>query len=305
MDDFALHRGALPADLAEALLRYLPEPVALLDHDGIVRYLCGHDAGLTDAGDDFAGRPLFEIVHPDYVVEAVDSFADTRARPGHAAIVRVPMRATDGSYQDFELTMRNLAPARTDDELDGPSIAIFLRNVTSRAMAEEALRAAQHRALHDPLTGLPNRVLLLDRLGQACARLRRSGGRLLVMFVDLDRFKAVNDTWGHETGDDLLVQVARRLDQALRPDDTVARLGGDEFVVVCPEVPDPAIRAELPRRLLEAVARPVPLGYVTVRVTASIGVAEAGEEADPGDVLRRADTAMYRAKRAGGDCSSG
>jgi diguanylate cyclase (GGDEF)-like protein len=131
--------------------------------------------------------------------------------------------------------------------------------------------------------------------------MRRSGGRLLVMFVDLDGLKDVNDTWGHETGDDLLIQVGRRLDQALRPDDTVARLGGDEFVVVCPEVADGPVRRDLPERLLEALARPIPLGPVTLRVTASIGVVEAGDEADPSEVVRRADAAMYRAKRAGGN----
>ncbi len=316
MDDFAVQRDAgdravgdllggatPPAGVAEALLHYLPEPVALLDHDGVVVYAGGHSAGLVERGETFTGRPLFEIVHPDHVVEAIDAFADTRATPGHRARVRVPMRAADGSYQDFELTMQQLAVVEHHVTDSGRSrgVAIFMRNVTNRAMAEEALRDAQHRALHDPLTGLPNRVLLLDRLGQACARLRRSGGRLLVMFVDLDRLKHVNDTWGHEMGDDLLVQVGRRLDQAVRPDDTVARLGGDEFVVVCPDIGDSEMHRELPERLLETLARAVPLGRATVSVTASIGVVVAGDDADPADVLRRADSAMYRAKRAGGN----
>jgi diguanylate cyclase (GGDEF)-like protein len=295
MDDSTLQWDAPPAEIATALLRALPEPVVLLDHDGIVVYAGGHGAGLVDGRHTFVGRPLFEIVHPDHVVEAVDVFADTRATPGSRGRVRVPMRAADGSYQDFELTMQNL------DESAAAPVAIFLRNVTNRAMAEEALRAAQHRALHDPLTGLPNRVLLLDRLGQACARLRRSGGRLLVMFIDLDRLKVVNDTWGHETGDDLLVQVGRRLDQAVRPADTVARLGGDEFVVVCPDIADRDVRRELPGRLLESLSRPIPLGGVTVCVTASIGVVDSGDNAGPADVLRHADAAMYRAKRAGGN----
>ena len=177
--------------------------------------------------------------------------------------------------------MQQLAAAQPTSDSGHAGVAIFMRNVTNRAMAEEAFRDAQHRALHDPLTGLPNRVLLLDRLGQACARLRRSGGRLLVMFVDLDRLKQVNDTWGHEMGDDLLIQVGRRLDQALRPDDTVARLGGDEFVVVCPDIGDSQMHRELPARLLETLARPVPLGRATVGVTASIGVVVAGDTPTP------------------------
>ena len=297
-----LGSGAPPPEgIAEALLHYLPEPVALLDHDGVVVYAGGHAAGLVDDGETFTGRPLFEIVHPDYVVEAIDAFADTRATPGHRARVRVPMRAADGSYQDYELTMQQLAVEESASDSGHSGVAIFMRNVTIRAMAEEALRDAQHRALHDPLTGLPNRVLLLDRLGQACARLRRSGGRLLVMFVDLDRLKHVNDTWGHEMGDDLLVQVGRRLDQAVRPDDTVARLGGDEFVVVCPDIGHSQMHRDLPGRLLETLARPIPLGRATVRVPERIGVVLARDDADPTDVLRRADSAMYRAKRAGGN----
>ena len=299
--DLSCHETNLPDGVAQALLHYLPEPVALLDHDGVVVFSGGHGAALTEERATLAGRPLFEIVHPDHVIQTVDAFADTRASSGHRTRVRVPVRCADGSYQDFELTMQNIADAAPATG----TVAIFLRNVTNRAMAEEALRAAQHRALHDPLTGLSNRVLLLDRLGQECARLRRSGGGLLVMFVDLDGLKAVNDTWGHAAGDELIVSVARRLEQAIRPGDTVARLGGDEFVVVCPDVAERKVRREIPGRLVEAVARPVTLERATipatVTVTASIGMVEAGDDTDPTDVVRQADSAMYRAKRAGGN----
>jgi diguanylate cyclase (GGDEF)-like protein len=298
MDESAVQRDSLPAAVAEALFHSFPEPVVVLDRDGVVVHVGGADGGLAAPGS-LAERPLFELVHPDHVLEAVDAFADTRASTGRRSCIRVPMRAADGSYQDFEITLQNLAGAHTT--APAAFVAAFLRNVTNRAMAEEALRAAQHRALHDPLTGLPNRVLLLDRLGQACARLRRSGGRLLVMFVDLDRLKGVNDTLGHAVGDELIVAVARRLDQTVRPDDTVARLGGDEFVVVCPDVVDSATRRELPRRLLEALVRPIVLQPATVCVTASIGVVDSGDDADPADIIRAADAAMYRAKRAGGN----
>jgi diguanylate cyclase (GGDEF)-like protein/PAS domain S-box-containing protein len=298
MDDSAVQRDALPGAVAESLLEHLPEPVTVLDHDGVVVFSGGRAGELTGPGE-LRDRPLFELVHPDHVLAAVDAFADTRASTLHRTSIRVPLRAADGSYQDYEITLQNLG--RRDERPGGGLVAAFLHNVTNRVMAEEALRAAQHRALHDPLTGLPNRVLLLDRLGQACARLRRSGGRLVVMFVDLDRLKGVNDTLGHAVGDSLIVAVARRLLQAVRPDDTVARLGGDEFVVVCPDVVDRETRRDLPRRLLEALCRPVVLEPATVCVTASIGIVDAGEEADPTDLIRAADAAMYRAKRAGGN----
>jgi diguanylate cyclase (GGDEF)-like protein len=298
MDESAVRRDPLAAAVAERLLQHLPEPVTVLDRDGIVVFAGGRDAEIAGPGS-LRDRPLFELVHPDHVLEAVDAFADARASTAHRSCIRVPVRAADGSYQDYEITLQNLGAA--DGRPGSPLVAAFLHNVTNRVMAEEALRAAQHRALHDPLTGLPNRVLLLDRLGQACARLRRSGGRLLVMFVDLDRLKGVNDTLGHAVGDALIVAVARRLHQTVRPDDTVARLGGDEFVIVCPDVPDRATRRDLPRRLLDALCRPVVLEPATVCVTASIGVVDAGEEADPTDIIRAADAAMYRAKRAGGN----
>jgi diguanylate cyclase (GGDEF)-like protein/PAS domain S-box-containing protein len=294
MDESAVQRDSLPAAVAEALFHSFPEPVVVLDRDGVVVHVGGADGGLAAPGS-LAERPLFELVHPDHVLEAVDAFADTRASTAHRSSIRVPVRAADGSYQDYEITLQNLGAGGSG------FVAAFLHNVTSRVMAEEALRAAQHRALHDPLTGLPNRVLLLDRLGQACARLRRSGGRLIVMFVDLDRLKGVNDTLGHAVGDALIVAVARRLHQTVRPDDTVARLGGDEFVVVCPDVTDSAIRRDLPGRVLAALCRPIVLEPATVCVTASIGVVDGGEEADPTDIIRAADAAMYRAKRAGGN----
>ena len=306
MDDSAVSRDTLPAAVSAALLRHFPEPIAVVDHDGVVVFTGGDGGGLVEPDGALLGRPIFELVHPDHVLEAIDAFADTRATLGYRAQVRVPMRASDGSYQDFEITMQHLAAGAGDIETDADTgaphvVALYLRNVTSRAMAEEALRAAQHRALHDPLTGLPNRVLLLDRLGQACARLRRSGGRLLVMFVDLDRLKGINDTLGHAIGDELIVAIAHRLDQTIRPDDTVARLGGDEFVVVCPDVTDAAARHDLPNRLLEALARPVVLQPATVCVTASIGLVEVVDDTDPADIIRSADAAMYRAKRAGGN----
>jgi diguanylate cyclase (GGDEF)-like protein len=152
-------------------------------------------------------------------------------------------------------------------------------------------------ALHDALTGLANRRLLEDRLGQALARSKRAGTVVVVVFIDLDGFKAVNDRWGHEAGDALLREVARGLQAKLRPNDTLARFGGDEFVALC-ELSSPAQLGGLQRRLRSAISDvALPDGR---SAQGSLGTAIAHDAtAAPTDVLRAADMAMYDAKRRG------
>lgn len=165
------------------------------------------------------------------------------------------------------------------------------------AVLEELLT---YRALHDPLTRLPNRTLLLDRLGWALARTARHEHAVATLFLDLDRFKAVNDTLGHEAGDRLLVAVTERLRPCLRPADTIARLGGDEFVVVLDEVAQLGDATRVAERLLQALVEPVTIAVQQVYISASIGIALgiAGRDS-PAGLLRAADLAMYQAKRRG------
>ncbi|HSL60069.1 MAG TPA: EAL domain-containing protein [Acidimicrobiales bacterium] len=155
-------------------------------------------------------------------------------------------------------------------------------------------------ALHDELTGLPNRMVLVDRLTVAMARARRTGRSAAVLFIDLDRFKQVNDTLGHGAGDELLIEVAHRLRTASREADTVARFGGDEFVVLCEDIGGVADTHQLAGRLLEALRRPLAVRGTSFFVSASIGGAmiDAASD-DPERVLRDADTALYRAKEHG------
>ena len=157
---------------------------------------------------------------------------------------------------------------------------------------------AVHQATHDSLTGLPNRSLVLDRLDQALARSQRSGGRVTVLFADLDRFKVVNDSFGHSAGDGVLLCISERLRAAVRPHDTVARLAGDEFVIVCEDLTD-GEALEVAERLAGAVSEPMLLGGRDTVITASIGMAhaEAGTRAE--DMLRDSDVAMYGAKERG------
>lgn len=172
---------------------------------------------------------------------------------------------------------------------------------------KESERAAQLLAQHDPLTGLPNRRLLHDRLSQALARARRNAEIVAVLMIDLDGFKAVNDTYGHKGGDEVLRVTAERLRSCLRGADTVARFGGDEFVAVVAALAQPADVALVAGKIVDAVARPIPPLWTTdrgvpdVSIRCSVGISlQPADGEDAETLIRLADAAMYRAKQAGG-----
>lgn len=244
------------------------------------------------------------------------SIVDARADSDGAAIVRtinvvdlpplqrillVPLRLA-GSL----VGMLSLNPAQQDRMFTDEDLAVIdgIGNVLANAIGRRnAERALAHQALHDPLTGLPNRSLLLDRLDLALARSARTGDNVTVMLIDLDGFKDVNDTLGHGAGDELLRTVARRLQQTLRDADSVGRLGGDEFVVVAETSVDALHAATVASRILEALREPLRVGGQQVTVSGSIGVicsnAQDDHTIDSATLLRKADIAMYRAKTGG------
>ncbi|GGS35492.1 sensor domain-containing diguanylate cyclase [Deinococcus knuensis] len=225
-------------------------------------------------------------------------------RCGHIAVL--PLR--DGARVTGTLTVitREDSPPFEDAELEWYGA---LANLTSAVLTQRRLHAElARRAHHDELTGLPNRSLLLDRLGQALLRLERHGGQCGLLFLDLNGFKEVNDRHGHEAGDGLLREVSRRLGSCLRGSDTAARFGGDEFVVMLPDVRSVDDARQVALRIGAALARPVTLHLPgsadeqtpVVRVGASVGVAVAPLHGlDAGALCRAADQAMYRAKRDG------
>jgi diguanylate cyclase len=173
------------------------------------------------------------------------------------------------------------------------------RRALQNQLNEEQTRLA-HRALHDQLTGLPNRALLADRLFQAAASLERRGSGAVLLYLDLDNFKAINDRFGHPAGDRLLITVAARLQRLARAGDTVARLGGDEFVVLANDLADPEAAARsLAERIHLAMREPVPVGERQLHTSVSIGIAPVVPDADPEVCLAQADAAMYEAKRGG------
>ncbi len=229
-------------------------------------------------------RPIHEFVHPDDVERTLALMLDGATRPSQFENFTNRYRHRDGTWRWLLWSAR----------CDGSTWYAAAKDVTDRMWLER-------QALHDPLTRLPNRVLLLDRARQALARVHRSRGAVAMLFVDLDKFKSVNDNLGHDAGDRLLVSTAERLAALMRDSDTVARLGGDEFVILADDVEGEGEALALGARVLEALEDPLPVGNAEVSMLASVGIAVSRDpESDPEAMLREADLAMYRAKGAGG-----
>ena len=184
----------------------------------------------------------------------------------------------------------------------GLTIIVLVRFTTAAREREQAHEALAFQATHDQLTGLVNRPLLVDRIDHALTRGTRSDASIALLYLDLDGFKAVNDSWGHRAGDQLLVDAARRLRAAVRPSDTVARLGGDEFVVLCEDLAEPGIAIEIAERVVSSLALPFELESAIAQVSASVGIAlHTSRDESAETLLRDADAAMYRAKEGGRD----
>lgn len=229
-------------------------------------------------------RQMRELVHPDDVEQTVAVMLAGRDNAAELVNFTNRYRHRDGSWRWLLWSARS----------DGERWYAVAKDVTDRMWLER-------QALHDPLTKLPNRLLLMDRARQALARLHRSGGLVALLFVDLDRFKAVNDNLGHALGDRLLVSVAERLAEMMRDSDTVARLGGDEFVILAEDLQSNAEAVSVAERVLHALEEPFVMGSAEVSMLASVGVSVSHTpDTDPETLLREADVAMYRAKRAGG-----
>ncbi len=232
------------------------------------------------------------------------AFAPRALAEGMRAVFTFPLRHDDRQlgaldlYRDSPggLTERELATSQTLADV----AAAYLINAEARDELKDSLERSRQISLHDGLTGLANRTLMLDRLHHAFQRVRHSRKVSAVIFLDLDGFKEINDNHGHAVGDQVLLAVARRLTELTRTPDTVGRLHGDEFIVLCEELDRPEQATAIMTRLTSALAKPYILAGVTIDVTASAGIAYADEnEHDPEQVLRDADTAMYRAKRKG------
>lgn len=232
-------------------------------------------------------------------------FAPRALEEGLAAVFTFPLR--QGDHQLGALDMYRNVPGPLDAgammaaQTLADVAAAYLLNAQARADLRESSERAREIALHDALTGLPNRTLLVQRLDHAIVRCQRTNKVVAILFADLDQFKSINDTYGHHVGDELLVAVATRLNSVLRAGDTLARLGGDEFVILCEDLDETAQGAPLAARVGAALAETFVLSEVEVQVSASVGIAFAGRGSHGSEhALQIADTAMYQAKRKGG-----
>jgi diguanylate cyclase (GGDEF)-like protein/PAS domain S-box-containing protein len=234
--------------------------------------------------EELQGRPMREFIHPDDVEPTLAVMQVAGDQRTQLENFTNRFRHRDGSWRWLLWSGRR----------EGDTWYAAVKDVTDRLWLER-------QALHDPLTKLPNRLLLMDRARQALSRLHRSDGVVAMLFVDLDKFKAVNDNLGHGVGDRLLVGISERLAALMRDTDTVARLGGDEFVILAEDIESDHEAVALADRVIGELEKPFAVGKAEVAMLASVGVAVAhNPETDPEAMLREADLAMYRAKAAGG-----
>ncbi|QES52309.1 phosphodiesterase [Streptomyces venezuelae] len=295
---------ALTQELAQkenhfrSLVQGSSDVIMIAAPSGVLRYVSPAAAGVYGReAEELVGRRLAELIHPDdlgRVVHEVRRFL--AVPPGEESTTRIECRFESGrgEWLNVESTVNR----------HQGGLILNSRDVTERVRLQAQL---QHSAEHDPLTDLPNRALFTRRVRQALAGRRAGDHSSAVLFIDLDGFKAVNDTIGHQAGDELLIEAARRLQDSVRAGDTAARLGGDEFaaLILGDGNRDPAGREhlvhEIAERLRSTLSQPYRIAGSEVRVAASIGVAFADSGTTPSDLMRNADLAMYRAKAGGKD----
>jgi len=276
-----------------SLVRHSSDLITVVGADGLVTYQSpASERILGWTPEEVVGRSIHELIDPAEAGRLLHLIADGARGDGSQAI-ECALYHQDGTTRQFEVLLTSLLD---DEHVRG--IVLNSRDISERKAFERQLA---HQAFHDPVTGLPNRALFVERVRHAIARGRREGRGLGVVFIDLDDFKIINDSLGHAAGDEVLQQVAQRLDQAVRASDTAARFGGDEFAVLLEDVDGVQEAADTAERIMDALGLPLTAGHNELSLRCSIGIAMAadGEPVDADELIRDADAAMYIAKRDG------
>ena len=273
-----------------SLVHSSSDMIMILDIDGRATYVSGAcERILGRTAEELRWTDLGSLMTPDEVESVRRQLGAAIMAPGPTQPIETRVLHADGTWRHLEMVGTNL---RDNPAVGG--VVLNVRDITDRRNVEAELA---HHATHDSLTGLPNRPLFIERLADSLTRHGCSPRRPAVLFLDVDRFKLINDTLGHELGDLFLVEASRRLISAIGAEHTVARFGGDEFVVLCEPPDEPTALAE---RVLSTFDEPFVLGGQAYFLTASIGMASPdGADSLPADLIRDADTAMYRAKERG------
>ncbi len=279
-----------------SLIQSAADVVLICQPTGAVTYQSpAAEAAWGYEGDALIGQSLIEMIHPEEQVAALDLLEQVRETPGGTREIELRLRDRAGAWRYVELILTNLLHEPAIEGVVATTHGIDERKAFERQLTQQAF--------YDSLTGLPNRALFRDRLDRALVRTGRRRGAVAVLFLDLDNFKLVNDSLGHQVGDQLLVEVARRLQTCVRSADTVARLGGDEFVLLLESLSSEADAGPVADGIAAMLATPFRLDGREIVVTASIGIAVGDAGAELADsLLRNADAAMYRAKARGKGC---
>ena len=280
-------------DHFRALLENSLDLIIVLNIDGIIQYTSRSSERLVGYQSDMlSGGSILSYVHKEDVAVVRDTLAQTFAQPGASSTIKFRLRSATEEWHVLEASIITLP------EEGQPLRAIVnARDVTEHEAQSAALK---HQSLHDALTGLPNRVLFNEALAEALRTVQEKGRRLTLLYVDLDRFREINDAFGYRWGDVILQQIAPRLQGALRKSDILARLSGDEFVVLLPSVSDTTGATRLARRMLQVLEPPFLVEGHKVTVGASIGVVFYPDHGADGETLmRRADMTMHLAKETG------
>lgn len=280
-----------------ALIRNASDVIAIVTPEGKFGYLSsavnrvwGYESELLE------NTSVFTLLHPEDTPRMLAHLSLIQSTPNECLSLEIRLRPADDEWRMFEVVLTNLL---LEPGIEG--IVLTCRDISERKAFEEHLA---YQAFHDSLTSLPNRALFMERLVHALARSVRQGTLVAVLFLDMDNFKVVNDSLGHEAGDRLLVSVAERLSACVRPGDTVARLGGDEFTIILEDLASKEQIHGLAKRVCETIHTPIVLSDREIVMSGSVGIASAhAGNSTAAQLLREADTAMYQAKTSGKACS--